>query len=375
MSRKRSTIPWLEVRDGVYYVFWYDSTAKRTKRRSLEVPEANAVEGQRRFARFLSEGHQIFSGGPGGTVGLSVERGLDDYWREHVTEKVIDKERQETIIRHLKAHFKDTSFSAIDILASRAYRDARRAGTIGGGKRRKDGRASDSTIRRELVTLQAAANHAAAWRRIGPNATPPSIMPSIELTSEIKTEAITDDDWLTKAELKRAIATAAPRVRDFMDVGYYTAGRRESIERMTKWQVNLGQSQIDLRRPDETALQRASKKRRPKVPIDPLLRPTIERLMTATGPECEWLFGDGANMYRPFRRHMERIGLGHKSNPHILRHSRASHLLQDGVSIYDVAKLLGDTVKTVETTYGHHSPEHIAQAIARKTKDTADVVG
>jgi hypothetical protein len=28
--------------------------------------------------------------------------------------------------------------------------------------------------------------------------------------------------------------------------------------------------------------------------------------------------------------------------------------------IYDVAKLLGDTVATVEKVYGHHSPEYLA---------------
>jgi penicillin-binding protein 1A len=42
----------------------------------------------------------------------------------------------------------------------------------------------------------------------------------------------------------------------------------------------------------------------------------------------------------------EAVDLKHKRNPHILRHSRATHLLMEGVSLWDVAKLLGDTVAT-----------------------------
>jgi integrase len=41
--------------------------------------------------------------------------------------------------------------------------------------------------------------------------------------------------------------------------------------------------------------------------------------------------------------------------------SRATHLLQAGASIYDVAKLLGDTTATVERVYGHHSCESLGK--------------
>ena len=34
-------------------------------------------------------------------------------------------------------------------------------------------------------------------------------------------------------------------------------------------------------------------------------------------------------------------------------------MLMDGESVYKVAKLLGDTVQTVERTYGHHSVEYL----------------
>jgi integrase len=107
---------------------------------------------------------------------------------------------------------------------------------------------------------------------------------------------------------------------------------------------------------------RRSKKRRPVVPIDPKVRPVVERLLIENAGGV-YLFGNKWDMYKRFKAHMIAIGYTEKSNPHILRHSRATHLLQDGVPIYDVARLLGDTVATVERVYGHHSADYLAAAI------------
>ena len=49
--------------------------------------------------------------------------------------------------------------------------------------------------------------------------------------------------------------------------------------------------------------------------------------------------------------------------PHTLRHTRATHLLQLGVDIWDVAGLLGDTVSTIERTYGHYSPDYLGDTL------------
>jgi len=53
-----------------------------------------------------------------------------------------------------------------------------------------------------------------------------------------------------------------------------------------------------------------------------------------------------------------------KSSPHILRHSRATHLLQEGIAIFAVARLLGDSVATVERVYAHCSVAYLAEAIS-----------
>lgn len=50
---------------------------------------------------------------------------------------------------------------------------------------------------------------------------------------------------------------------------------------------------------------------------------------------------------------------------HTLRHSFASHAVMRGVDLYTVAKLLGDSLKTVEDTYADLSPDFKRAAVAK----------
>lgn len=50
---------------------------------------------------------------------------------------------------------------------------------------------------------------------------------------------------------------------------------------------------------------------------------------------------------------------------HTLRHSFASHAVMRGVDLYTVAKLLGDSLKTVEDYYADLSPDHKRTAVAK----------
>lgn len=347
--REQKQIPWLVKRDnGVYYVFYYD--AGKTHRLSLGCKDP--VAAQSRYAEFLAGGSDTFKAKP---QQLTVKGALDDYFREHCSTKVVDVGRAEDAITHLKAHFGSSALAAVDIPASRAYADARRTGRIGGGARCHRTSGADSTIRRELVVLQAAANHAARWKRIGRHE-----LPSIELPPSAPHKEV----WLTKEELGRAMATAEGRLADFIRIAYYTGARRTSVENLTRAQVDLKAGRINLTGDHETDAQKRSNKRRPVVPIDPRMRATLELLMIAAEARGDQRLFGGWSAYRPFRAHMEALGLHGKANPHVLRHSRATHLLQDGVPIYDVARLLGDTVATVERSYGHHSADHLASTIA-----------
>jgi integrase len=48
--------------------------------------------------------------------------------------------------------------------------------------------------------------------------------------------------------------------------------------------------------------------------------------------------------------------------PHTLRHTAATRLVQRGVDPWDAAKYLGMTVETLERVYGHHHPAYVMKA-------------
>lgn len=338
MPRAAREVPWLDKIKGHYYVFFYDKEERRTNRISLrtEKPE----EARDLYATFLATGKAVYD-----KIGsdLTVAKALDDYEREHVnSDKVVDKRRQRQAIVNLKKFFGQVSISSIDIPQCRAYADARRKGDVGGGLKLKTAAVGDSTIRRELVTLTAAANHAVRWKRLTVNE-----RPSVELPAEATAEA----PWYSKSDLAFLIATADPMLQRFLRILYWTGARRRAIENLTPKQINWAGGSINLLPQGK----RQTKKRMPIVPVYDEIRDDLKALCEGKGPD-EPLF-PAADMYRPYARHCDDCGLGDKGHPHIMRHTRATHMLLDGVSIYDVAKLLGDTVRTVEKVYGHHSVE------------------
>lgn len=350
MPRPISEAPQLQRRADVFYAVWYDPAERRTKRRSLRTDDPGVARS--RFAAFLVEDRAIIEGAP--RDALTVGQALDDYWREHVGPRVTDKTRQENAIRHLKAHFATLPLRDVDVAACEGYAEVRRSGAIGGGARHFGERAkgSDSTIRRELTVLRAAAGHARKRKRISA-----AEMPIFELPPENARHA-GEEPWLTKKEIDLLLLLAADDVdlHDFIVLAYWTASRRAAIEQLRVEQVGLERGYVDLQALGGVK----TKKRRPRVPIFEPMRPVLERRVAAA--KDGWLFGSTVDFYRPFRALCREAGVDDaRDHPHVLRHSRATHMLMAGESIYKVAKLLGDTVATVERRYGHSSLEFLEE--------------
>lgn len=358
MPRTKREIPWLDTLDGVYYVFWYDAEEKRTKRISIRTKDSS--QARDRYRGFLAEG-SIIDGAPSSETAHVITCGeaLDHYWTEHVTKNVIDRDRVELAIRHLMMFFGHMPVSELNIPLSRKYCELRAAGAIGQ-------KSTAGTHRRELGALIAAIGHETRWKRIAL-----SDVPYIEQPPRPQSR----DRWMTRDELATLLHESGrdrihgadgrfvlsdpdrlSRCYRFCMLSYWTASRRTAIETLTWFQVDMDAGLIYL----NPAGRQQTAKKRPVVPIVRDLMPMMIRAKKeATG---EYVLDHPGAIRSTFDSAVTRAGLKDVS-PHVLRHTRAVHMAQDGVSLYAIAGLLGDRVATVEGNYLHHCPEHLRREI------------
>jgi integrase len=154
----------------------------------------------------------------------------------------------------------------------------------------------------------------------------------------------------------------------FILIALYTGTRHDAILRL-QWFPNTAGGWIDLA---SGVLYRRgvgavdSIKRRPPVPIPPRLLPHLRRWRGLTARHVIEYAGRPilSQERRAWRTARELAGLGVDVTPHILRHTCATMLLQLGVSVYDVAGVLGTTEDIIRRTYGHHAHDHLRQAVA-----------
>jgi integrase len=374
MPRKRRELPWMDLRGETYYAFWYDERSGRTERLSLRTSDPE--QAKRRFAAFLIEGATVYAAGQAQSAnGLTCGQALDDYFDEHVKpgadaatgeSEVVDKDRIADAIANLKSYFGDKVVTWVDIPKAKEYHRLRRAGVIGGKTRGRDPKVrpgSNGTVRRELGVLTAAFNHEVRHKRLKVDDVPFVWKPAPPPPKAL---------WLFPDELAKLRAVCTGRVRKWLEIAYYTAARRRSVERLTKFQVDREQRRINLNK----AGVRQTKKRRPIVPIPDELAPTISQCFADS--KTEFLLDHPGSVRTALNTAARAAGLldlpardtrpAGRFTAHVIRHTRATHLLQSGAEPWAVANLLGDTLTTVIRVYGHHCPSYLEGAL-RPMKD------
>lgn len=339
------SIPRLKTRNGAYYATWWNAEKRRPERLSLRTKDPS--EAQARFGEFLLQGAEVRGETPEDGA-LTCGAALDCYWQEHASQRIAAPERQEFAITNLRPHFSSLRIAAISPNHISDYCSLRTSGDIGKPS-------SASTHRRELSVLKAAIMHAAKTKRLDLGDVPYIALPP---------SAPPKDRWLTQNELTTLLDATTGRLRFFILLAYWTGSRRAAIEKLTWFQVDLKQGRIQLAQPGEAKTAKC----RPTVPISPGLRPWLEQAHRLR--QNEYVLDTPVSILQQFQRQVRKLGWNDVT-PHTLRHTRAVHLAQKGVSLYSIAGLLGDTTQTIERNYLHHCPDHLQEVLTIDEKELA----
>jgi integrase len=225
----------------------------------------------------------------------------------------------------------------------------RRVSGVNGGSCRTYAEAATSTsmARRDLELLRAAIRYYARSMGIALQASvvlPPKHEPRTR--------------WLTRAEAARFLwaARRTPHLARFILLGLATGSRPKNLFALRWDQIDLDAGVMKRRGYGE---REQARKRAPPVRLGRRILGHLRRWRKLDRSEFVIHF-DG----KPIRRFsstwwpaVARAGLDKSVTPHVLRHSRATWLLQRGVDPWQAAGHLGMTVGTLTRTYGHHSPE------------------
>lgn len=350
---RTSRNPYLALSEaGTYEIRWSDHG--RSRRRATGTRDREQAE--KILAHFIilkDRGELDVTPRPAAMLTSEI---LQAYRDEHVETKVASKETADFIITRLKAYF--GAMAAQDITPQHidSYITDRRTGKIGK-------RAKNSTIQRDLTVLRAAMNYAVKKRRIALSETP---------LIENLPQPPAKDRWLRRDEADTLLAAASmhytagawgyepdkplPRVYVFIAIALATAARRGAILELQVDQIDLKQRRIHF----NPAGRAQTNKRRVAVPISDWLWPIIKRAV-AEGPSEGSLLG-AAPIRAVFEGAVERAGLKGVT-PHTLRHTWACWAAQAGVSLYEIAGVLGDSLTTVQNNYLHHCPDHLRGAV------------
>jgi integrase len=212
-----------------------------------------------------------------------------------------------------------------------------------------------SSGRRYLETLRAAVRY---WHR---EYGPLIVIPAVTLPPKAEPR----QRWLTRSEAARLLwaARRTPHVARFVLLGLYTGSRSGALLGLQWDQIDLTKGDMARSRPEMPA---HAKKRAPIVRLGKRILTHLRRWKRLDDGRVAYLCHyNGARvlkMRRAWAGAVRRAGLGPEVTPHVLRHTRATWLMQAGVDVWEAAGALGMTVDMLTRTYGHHHPDWQKQA-------------
>lgn len=217
---------------------------------------------------------------------------------------------------------------------------------------------SATTVSIELRSLRAIFYHASKWGHIEKNPFSGVKLPRIDEATP---------RFMTREEVNRLLqAIKESWFRGLIIVAVMTGMRRSELASLTWKQIDFERKLICIQS-NGSFKTKTGKKR--VVPINSAALEALENL--AGSRKGDFVFssnGDRTNPHwisRLFRRCILKAGLDKELHFHNCRHTCATWLVQDGVSIYHVQKILGHSSVKVTEMYSHLLPEDLHKSVGR----------
>ncbi|MDD5434574.1 MAG: tyrosine-type recombinase/integrase [Nitrospira sp.] len=208
-----------------------------------------------------------------------------------------------------------------------------------------------STISRELEVLRHAMNLALQWEWI--ETSPFSKIKLDRPKNEI-------ERWITAEEEKRLLDASTHQLREIIIFALNTGMRQDEI-------LSLQWSQVDLFRRNVTLLITKNKEKR-TIPINQTVLDLL-KFKSKVRHLSGYVFISQAgikiiasNLLRAYYVARKKAGL-EDVRFHDLRHTFATRLVQAGVDLYTVAKILGHKDIRMTQRYAHHNTESLRHGV------------
>lgn len=235
-------------------------------------------------------------------------------------------------------------------------------------------RVGPSTTRKRLTILGTMFRHALRWGVVDANPAADLEKPS---DPKHKVRFLSPDEWT------RLRAVAPPWLAPILRLAITTGMRRKEITGLRWEDVNLADRMLHVCEDSKTgtraiplggdawAVLEAQRERRREVGREVgRLSPYV--FTNADGNHYHTRLGRSL-ISNHTRGALKSAGIADASF-HTLRHSAASLMVQAGVSLYEVQRILGHSTPTVTQRYAHLHPEHLRGAVARLDSALAGVV-
>lgn len=364
-TRSMDGTPWLQLNPLGYWTINHPGAGPNGRALIRSLKTKDEAVARKALSAYIEKLSADNSGPELNTVGDI----LDCYEKHHVESEVIDSNRRKVTIAWLKASLGKLPAANLPPLTLKTYAINRANGSApiypGYPEHRLSlsKRAAPGTVRQEISLLRTA--YLFAVENAGYN---PACAPKIKVPAA----APPKDVWLDEEEatwLLRFVQVEEPetgrmsRLWRFVWLTLGTAARKSAVLGLTWDRVDLDINRIDFQDGGPV-----TSKRKVSVAIADWLRPMLERAQQEDVGQ-PWVLDVDTELQSQFRTLKEDAFKATQNpkflamTPHTLRHTAATLMARRGVSLWEVAGVLGNSMAVVEKTYAHHCPDHLRTAV------------